>query len=81
MKKVNIISAMLLAAVFAVSCSNKTEDKPQAKNVIYLIGDGMGMGADGRGRKISKGAGPETVLLFDYLKVSGDLKLPLFSGM
>lgn len=45
MKRINIISAVLLAAVFAVSCSNNLEDKPQAKNVIYLIGDGMGMGA------------------------------------
>jgi hypothetical protein len=39
MKKVNIISAMLLAAVSAVSCCNKVDDRPQAKNVIYLIGD------------------------------------------
>lgn len=45
MKRINIISAVLLAAALASSCCNKAEDKPQAKNVIYLIGDGMGMGA------------------------------------
>ena len=45
MKKINVISIMILAAVLAVSCNNKVEEKPQAKNVIYLIGDGMGMGA------------------------------------
>lgn len=45
MKKINVILIMILAAVLAVSCNNKVEEKPQAKNVIYLIGDGMGMGA------------------------------------
>lgn len=45
MKKINLISIAVLAAASALSCSNCTEDKPVAKNVIYLIGDGMGLGA------------------------------------
>ena len=41
MKKTNLISAAMIALVFATSCC-KT---PEVKNVIYLIGDGMGFGA------------------------------------
>ncbi len=41
MKKINLISSVLIAIGLASSCSNE----PQVKNVIYLIGDGMGFGA------------------------------------
>ncbi len=40
MKKLSA-ALLFLTAVFAVSCS----DGPQVRNVIYLIGDGMGLGA------------------------------------
>lgn len=43
MKKISLISITLLA-LLAVSCA-QTEETPKVKNVIYLIGDGMGMGA------------------------------------
>ena len=43
MKKISLISITLLA-LLAVSCA-QTEEAPKVKNVIYLIGDGMGMGA------------------------------------
>lgn len=45
MKKISVLSILVLAVMLAGSCCNKAEDKPHAKNVIYLIGDGMGMGA------------------------------------
>ena len=35
----------MLALLFATSCNNNVAEKPQVKNVIYLIGDGMGFGA------------------------------------
>ena len=35
----------MLALLFATSCNNNVTEKPQVKNVIYLIGDGMGFGA------------------------------------
>ena len=41
MKKNNIISMAVLAMFAFTSCCNE----PQVKNVIYLIGDGMGAGA------------------------------------
>ena len=41
MKKNNIISMAVLAMFAFTSCCNE----PQVKNVIYLIGDGMGFGA------------------------------------
>ena len=41
MKKINLISSILIALALTTSCSNE----PQVKNVIYLIGDGMGFGA------------------------------------
>lgn len=41
MKKINLISSALLALALTTSCSSE----PQVKNVIYLIGDGMGFGA------------------------------------
>ena len=44
MKRICLISITMLALLFATSCNNVTE-KPQVKNVIYLIGDGMGFGA------------------------------------
>ena len=46
MKKFNLMSALMLTALLAAfsSCS-PTADAPEVKNVIYLIGDGMGMGA------------------------------------
>ena len=44
MKRYNIIAIAMLAIFCAASCCN-TADKPQVKNVIYLIGDGMGFGA------------------------------------
>lgn len=42
-KKVSIAIALL--AVLAVTSCNSAKDDPQVKNVIYLIGDGMGFGA------------------------------------
>ena len=44
MKRICLISITMLALLFATSCNNVTE-KPQVKNIIYLIGDGMGFGA------------------------------------
>ena len=44
MKRICLISITMLALLFATSCNNVAE-KPQVKNVIYLIGDGMGFGA------------------------------------
>ena len=44
MKRYNIIAIAMLSIFCAASCCN-TADKPQVKNVIYLIGDGMGFGA------------------------------------
>lgn len=41
MKKFNFISMAMVAIMFATSCCNQ----PKVKNVIYLIGDGMGFGA------------------------------------
>ena len=41
MKKINLIASALLALALTTSCSSE----PQVKNVIYLIGDGMGCGA------------------------------------
>ena len=41
MKKINLIASALLALALTTSCSSE----PQVKNVIYLIGDGMGFGA------------------------------------
>ena len=45
MKKICLISVAMLSLFMATSCCNKAEEKPQVKNVIYLIGDGMGFGA------------------------------------
>ena len=45
MKKTSLISSAILSLFLATSCCNHTEEKPQVKNVIYLIGDGMGFGA------------------------------------
>ena len=45
MKKISLISATMLSLFLATSCCNPVEEKPQVKNVIYLIGDGMGFGA------------------------------------
>lgn len=45
MKKSVLISLVALAAVTATSCRHQEEKQPQVKNVIYLIGDGMGFGA------------------------------------
>ena len=42
-KKVSIAIALL--AVLAVTSCSSAKDDPQVKNVIYLIGDGMGFGA------------------------------------
>ena len=47
MKKTTFISITVLALMSATSCCNNSSEneKPQVKNVIYLIGDGMGFGA------------------------------------
>lgn len=45
MKKKHIISIAMSAIMFTTACCNCADDKPQVKNVIYLIGDGMGFGA------------------------------------
>lgn len=42
-KKASVAIALL--AVLAVTSCNSAKDDPQVKNVIYLIGDGMGFGA------------------------------------
>lgn len=44
MKK-NLILMTLLYILTAVSCCNMQKKEPQVRNVIYLIGDGMGFGA------------------------------------
>lgn len=44
MKKKASIAIALLAVLAVTSCSS-AKDEPQVKNVIYLIGDGMGFGA------------------------------------
>ena len=43
MKKINVIIAAIAALALASCCTNAQQQKP--KNVIYLIGDGMGFGA------------------------------------
>ena len=43
MRKINFIS-LAMCALLSVSCC-QTEETPKVKNVIYLIGDGMGFGA------------------------------------
>ena len=45
MKRICLISITMLALLFATSCNNNVAEKPQVKNVIYLIGDGMGFGS------------------------------------
>ena len=45
MKKSSLISIAMLPLFLATSCCTPAEEKPQVKNVIYLIGDGMGFGA------------------------------------
>ena len=45
MKRICLISITMFALLFATSCNNNVAEKPQVKNVIYLIGDGMGFGA------------------------------------
>ncbi|MBO7305329.1 MAG: hypothetical protein J6U47_01215 [Bacteroidales bacterium] len=42
MKKISLLMASL-AIIVASCCNNNTNNYP--KNVIYLIGDGMGFGA------------------------------------
>lgn len=44
MKKKASVAIALLAVLAVASCSSAKDD-PQVKNVIYLIGDGMGFGA------------------------------------
>ena len=44
MKKKASVAIALLAVLTVTSCSSAKDD-PQVKNVIYLIGDGMGFGA------------------------------------
>ncbi len=41
MKRISSVFALLVAMAAGVSCA----DEPRVKNVIYLIGDGMGLGA------------------------------------
>ena len=43
MKKASLFSVAMLALMLVTSCCNNSE--PKVKNVIYLIGDGMGFGA------------------------------------
>ena len=43
--KRNLILMTLLYIFTAVSCCNMQKEEPQVRNVIYLIGDGMGFGA------------------------------------
>jgi len=45
MKKTYLISIAMIALLFTTSCNAPIAEKPQVKNVIYLIGDGMGFGA------------------------------------
>ena len=45
MKKTYLISIAMMALLFTTSCNAPIAEKTQAKNVIYLIGDGMGFGA------------------------------------
>ena len=45
MKKYTLISIAMIALIAGTSCCNQTEKQPEVKNVIYLIGDGMGFGA------------------------------------
>ena len=45
MKKFNLLTSAILSLFIATSCYNNVVEKPQVKNVIYLIGDGMGFGA------------------------------------
>ena len=45
MKKFNLLTSAILSLFLATSCCNNVVEKPQVKNVIYLIGDGMGFGA------------------------------------
>lgn len=45
MKTKSLISVATIAILSAVSCCNCTDNDPKVKNVIYLIGDGMGFGA------------------------------------
>ena len=44
MKKNNMISLAATALFLACAC-NTAPQKPEVKNVIYVIGDGMGLGA------------------------------------
>ncbi|MBQ3191453.1 MAG: hypothetical protein IJB61_09525, partial [Bacteroides sp] len=49
MKKTCLISIAMLALLFATSCNTPVAQKPQVKNVIYLIGDGyLGVDPDGK---------------------------------
>lgn len=43
MKKTSLFSVAMLTLMLVTSCCNNSE--PKVKNVIYLIGDGMGFGA------------------------------------
>ena len=43
MKKTALFSVAMLALIMVTSCCNNSQ--PKVKNVIYLIGDGMGFGA------------------------------------
>ena len=45
MKKISLIALAILSLCMMASSCKQVEKKPQVKNVIYLIGDGMGMGA------------------------------------
>lgn len=45
MKRIYLISIIVMSLFLATSCSNNVAQKPQVKNVIYVIGDGMGFGA------------------------------------
>ena len=45
MKRTCLFLLVVLSFCFMASSCRHTDDKPKVKNVIYLIGDGMGMGA------------------------------------
>lgn len=45
MKKIDCALMIILSLAIVNSCCNKADDTPEVKNVIYLIGDGMGFGA------------------------------------
>lgn len=45
MKRINLISVALLSLFLATSCRNNVAERTPVKNVIYLVGDGMGFGA------------------------------------